>query len=96
MRQKQLQHYRGICASCNGNPVIIKQELGLAKTKPNSGSFIIEELTDLVEALFIRIRQNYGTWWSAGAMETMYQRSKIQESLDYETLKHTGEFQSLG
>jgi len=60
--------------------LIINKELGLAKNEnPLQGSFIIEELTDLV------------------AMETMYQRSKIQEeSLYYETLKHTGEFPIIG
>ena len=62
------------------------------------GSFIIEELTDLVEEAvlieFERITERGGV---LGAMETMYQRSKIQEeSLYYETLKHTGEFPIIG
>ena len=62
------------------------------------GSFIIEELTDLVEEAvleeFERINERGGVF---GAMETMYQRSKIQEeSLYYETLKHSGEFPIVG
>ena len=62
------------------------------------GSFIIEELTDLVEeavlAEFDRITERGGV---LGAMETMYQRGKIQEeSLYYETLKHTGEYPIIG
>ncbi len=62
------------------------------------GSFIIEELTDLVEEAvlseFDRITERGGV---LGAMETMYQRGKIQEeSLYYETLKHTGEFPIIG
>jgi methylmalonyl-CoA mutase len=71
----------------------------LAKNEnPIQGSFIIEELTDLVEAAvlqeFDRITERGGV---LGAMETMYQRSKIQEeSLYYETLKHTGEFPIIG
>ena len=65
---------------------------------PIQGSFIIEELTDLVEEAvlleFDRITERGGV---LGAMETMYQRSKIQEeSLYYETLKHTGEFPIVG
>ncbi|WP_130733599.1 methylmalonyl-CoA mutase family protein [Flavobacterium sp. J27] len=79
--------------------LIINKELGLAKNEnPIQGSFIIEELTDLVEeavlAEFDRITERGGV---LGAMETMYQRSKIQEeSLYYETLKHTGEFPIIG
>lgn len=79
--------------------LIINKELGLAKNEnPIQGSFIIEELTDLVEeavlAEFDRITERGGV---LGAMETMYQRSKIQEeSLYYETLKHTGEFPIVG
>ena len=79
--------------------LIINKELGLAKNEnPMQGSFIIEELTDLVEeavyAEFDRITERGGV---LGAMETMYQRSKIQEeSLYYETLKHTGEFPIIG
>ena len=79
--------------------LIINKELGLAKNEnPLQGSFIIEELTDLVEAAvmaeFDRITERGGV---LGAMETMYQRGKIQEeSLYYETLKHTGEFPIIG
>ena len=79
--------------------LIINKELGLAKNEnPIQGSFIIEELTDLVEEAvleeFDRITECGGV---LGAMETMYQRSKIQEeSLYYETLKHTGEFPIIG
>ncbi|MBC5863458.1 methylmalonyl-CoA mutase family protein [Flavobacterium sp. K77] len=79
--------------------LIINKELGLAKNEnPIQGAFIIEELTDLVEAAvlleFDRITERGGV---LGAMETMYQRSKIQEeSLYYETLKHTGEFPIVG
>ena len=79
--------------------MIINHELGLAKNEnPLQGSFIIEELTDLVEEAvlleFDRITERGGV---LGAMETMYQRSKIQEeSLHYETLKHTGELPIIG
>jgi methylmalonyl-CoA mutase len=79
--------------------LIINHELGLAKNEnPIQGSFIIEELTDLVEeavlAEFDRITERGGV---LGAMETMYQRGKIQEeSLHYEMLKHTGEFPIIG
>ena len=79
--------------------LIINRELGLAKNEnPIQGSFIIEELTDLVEAAvlteFDRITERGGV---LGAMETMYQRSKIQEeSLYYEGLKHSGEFPIIG
>jgi methylmalonyl-CoA mutase len=79
--------------------LIINQELGLAKNEnPLQGSFIIEELTDLVEEAvlleFDRITDRGGV---LGAMETMYQRGKIQEeSLYYETLKHTGEYPIIG
>lgn len=79
--------------------LIINKELGLTKNEnPIQGSFIIEELTDLVEeavlAEFDRITERGGV---LGAMETMYQRNKIQEeSLYYETLKHTGEFPIIG
>jgi isobutyryl-CoA mutase len=79
--------------------LIINRELGLAKNEnPLQGSFIIEELTDLVEEMvlkeFDKISERGGV---LGAMETMYQRSKIQEeSLYYETLKHTGEFPIIG
>lgn len=79
--------------------LIINKELGLAKNEnPTQGSFIIEELTDLVEEAvlveFDRITERGGV---LGAMETMYQRSKIQEeSLYYETLKHNGDFPIIG
>jgi len=79
--------------------LIINRELGLAKNEnPIQGAFIIEELTDLVEeavmAEFKAINDRGGV---LGAMETMYQRSKIQEeSLYYETLKHTGEYPIIG
>ncbi|MEM6965265.1 MAG: methylmalonyl-CoA mutase family protein [Bacteroidota bacterium] len=79
--------------------MIINHELGLAKNEnPLQGAFIIDELTDLVEEAvlmeFDRITERGGV---LGAMETMYQRSKIQdESLYYETLKHTGEFPIIG
>lgn len=79
--------------------LIINRELGLAKNEnPLQGSFIIEELTDLVEASileeFHRITERGGV---LGAMERMYQRNKIQEeSLHYETLKHTGEYPIIG
>jgi methylmalonyl-CoA mutase len=79
--------------------LIINRELGLAKNEnPIQGAFIIEELTDLVEEAvlmeFDRLTERGGV---LGAMETMYQRSKIQEeSLYYETLKHTGEFPIIG
>ncbi|PWJ44191.1 methylmalonyl-CoA mutase family protein [Sediminitomix flava] len=79
--------------------LIINKELGLAKNEnPLQGSFIIEELTDLVEEAvlteFDRITERGGV---LGAMETMYQRSKIQEeSMYYEHLKHNGQFPIIG
>ncbi|MDI7203489.1 methylmalonyl-CoA mutase family protein [Leptospira santarosai] len=79
--------------------LIINRELGLAKNEnPGQGSFIIEELTDLVEQAilqeFYRISERGGV---LGAMEMMYQRNKIQEeSLYYEFLKHNGEFPVIG
>lgn len=79
--------------------LIINKELGLAKNEnPLQGAFIIEELTDLVEEAvlteFDRISERGGV---LGAMETMYQRGKIQEeSLYYETLKHSGEYPIIG
>ncbi len=79
--------------------LIINKELGLTKNEnPIQGSFIIEELTDLVEEAvlteFDRITERGGV---LGAMETMYQRGKIQEeSLYYETLKHNGDYPIIG
>ncbi len=79
--------------------LIINRELGLAKNEnPLQGSFIIEELTDLVEEAvlseFDKITERGGV---LGAMETMYQRNKIQEeSMYYEMQKHTGEFPIIG
>ena len=79
--------------------LIINKELGLAKNEnPLQGSFIIEQLTDLVEEAvlseFDSITERGGV---LGAMETMYQRSRIQEeSLHYEMLKHTGEYPIIG
>lgn len=79
--------------------LIINKELGLTKNEnPIQGSFIIEELTDLVEeavmAEFDRITERGGV---LGAMESMYQRGKIQEeSMYYEMKKHTGELPIMG
>ncbi|NND32580.1 MAG: methylmalonyl-CoA mutase family protein [Saprospiraceae bacterium] len=79
--------------------MIINYELGLSKNEnPLQGAFIIEELTDLVEQAvlmeFDRITERGGV---LGAMETMYQRGKIQEeSLYYETLKHSGKYPIIG
>ena len=79
--------------------LIINHELGLAKNQnPLQGSFIIEELTDLVEEAvlteFDRIAERGGV---LGAMETMYQRGKIQEeSLYYEHMKHSGKLPIMG
>jgi methylmalonyl-CoA mutase len=79
--------------------LIINHEFGLAKNQnPFQGSFIVEELTDLVEeavlAEFDRLTERGGV---LGAMETMYQRSKIQEeSLYYENLKYSGELPLMG
>jgi len=79
--------------------LIIDQELGLAKNEnPLQGAFIIDELSDLVEeavyAEFHRISERGGV---LGAMERMYQRTRIQEeSLYYESLKHSGELPIVG
>ncbi|MCP4359104.1 MAG: methylmalonyl-CoA mutase family protein [Chloroflexi bacterium] len=79
--------------------MIINHELGMTKNEnPLQGAFIIEELTDLVEEAvlleFDRITERGGV---LGAMETMYQRGKIQEeSLYYESLKHSGELPIIG
>jgi len=79
--------------------LIINRELGLAKNEnPIQGAFIIEELTDLVEQAVMNEFKNINDRGGVlGAMETMYQRSKIQEeSLYYETLKHNGEYPIIG
>jgi methylmalonyl-CoA mutase len=79
--------------------LIINHELGLAKNEnPLQGAFIIEHLTDLVEEAVMRefdaITERGGV---LGAMETMYQRGKIQEeSMYYETLKHNGDYKIIG
>jgi methylmalonyl-CoA mutase len=79
--------------------MIINKEWGIAKNEnPNQGSFIIEELTDLVEEAvlqeFERIAERGG---ALGAMETGYQRGKIQEeSLYYEHRKHDGSYPIVG
>src|SRR5512143_46973 len=79
--------------------LIINREWGLAKNEnPNQGAFVIDELTELVEeavlAEFEKIAERGGV---LGAMETGYQRGKIQEeSLHYEMLKHTGEYPIIG
>jgi len=79
--------------------LIINRELGTAKNEnPNQGSFLIEELTNLVEEAvlteFDRINDRGGV---LGAMERMYQRNKIQEeSLYYESLKHNGNLPLIG
>jgi methylmalonyl-CoA mutase len=79
--------------------MIINREWGLAKNEnPNQGAFVIDELTELVEEAvlteFERLAERGGV---LGAMETGYQRGKIQEeSLHYEMLKHTGEYPIIG
>jgi len=79
--------------------LVINREWGLAKNEnPNQGSFVIDELTELVEEAvlqeFERITERGGV---LGAMETGYQRGKIQEeSMHYEMLKHTGEHPIVG
>jgi methylmalonyl-CoA mutase len=79
--------------------LIINKELGLNRTQnPWQGSFALDQLTDLVEEAvyreFDRLSERGGV---LGAMETMYQRSRIQEeSLYYETLKHDGRLPIVG
>jgi methylmalonyl-CoA mutase len=79
--------------------LIINREFGLTKNEnPLQGSFVVEELTDLVEEAvyqeFLSINERGGV---LGAMERMYQRSKIQEeSMQYETLKHNGQLPIVG
>ena len=79
--------------------MIINKELGLAKNQnPLQGSYIIEELTDLVEeAVLIEFDRLTERGSVLGAMERMYQRGKIQEeSMYYETQKHTGKYPIVG
>ncbi len=79
--------------------MIINKEFGVSKNEnPNQGSYFFEELTDLVEEAvlneFKKINERGGV---LGAMETQYQRSKIQEeSLYYERLKHDGTLPIIG
>jgi len=79
--------------------LIINREWGLSKNEnPNQGAFVIDELTELVEEAvlseFEKISERGGV---LGAMETGYQRGKIQEeSIHYEHLKHTGEYPIIG
>ena len=79
--------------------LIINREWGLAKNEnPNQGSFIIEELTDLVEEAVLEEFESLSERGGVlGAMETVYQRSKIQEeSLHYERKKHDGSYPIVG
>jgi methylmalonyl-CoA mutase len=79
--------------------LIINQEFGVAKTEnPNQGSFIIDELTDLVEEAVLHEFESISDRGGVlGAMETGYQRGKIQEeSMKYETLKHDGSLPIIG
>ncbi len=79
--------------------LIINRELGTAKNEnPNQGSFLTEELTDLVEeAVLLEFKRLTDRGGVLGAMEKMYQRNKIQEeSSVYEHLKHTGELPLIG
>jgi methylmalonyl-CoA mutase len=79
--------------------LVINREWGLAKNEnPNQGSFVIEELTDLVEEAVLKefeaLSERGGV---LGAMETGYQRGKIQEeSLYYEHRKHDGSYPIVG
>ncbi len=79
--------------------LIVNREFGVSKTEnPNQGAFIVDELTDLVEEAvlqeFERISERGGV---LGAMETGYQRSRIQEeSMKYETYKHDGTLPIIG
>lgn len=79
--------------------MILSKEFGmLFNENPNQGSFIINELTDLVEeAVLIEFENLSRRGGVLGAMETQYQRSKIQEqSLYYESMKQTGEYPIIG
>ena len=79
--------------------LIINREAGLMKNEnPIQGAFIVDELTDLVEAAvldeFERLSERGGV---LGAMETLYQRGRIQdESMHYEQLKHSGDLEIIG
>jgi methylmalonyl-CoA mutase len=79
--------------------LIIQRELGLSRNEnPLQGSYLIETLTDLVEAAVLQeFEQLSDRGGVLGAMETLYQRGRIQdESLHYETLKHSGELPVIG
>lgn len=79
--------------------LIINREWGLAKNEnPYQGSFVVDDLTDLVEeAVLMEYDKITARGGVLGAMETGYQRSKIQEeSIYYETLKHTGAYPIVG
>ncbi len=79
--------------------LIINRELGMSRNEnPLQGSYLIDELTDRVEeAVLCEFERLSGRGGVLGAMETHYQRSKIQdESLHYETLKHSGELPVVG
>ena len=79
--------------------MIINREWGLAKNEnPNQGSFIVDELTELVEEAVLKEFESISERGGVlGAMELGYQRGKIQEeSLHYEHLKHTGEYPIIG
>ncbi len=79
--------------------LIINREFGVTKTEnPNQGSFIMDELTDLVEEAVLREFESISDRGGVlGAMETGYQRGKIQEeSMKYETLKHDGSLPIIG
>jgi methylmalonyl-CoA mutase len=100
-RVRRSHHHadRRLGAPRDGHPAHHQPRMGLAKNEnPNQGAFIIEELTELVEEAvlseFERIAERGGV---LGAMETGYQRGKIQdESMHYEMLKHTGELPIIG
>jgi methylmalonyl-CoA mutase len=79
--------------------LILSKEFGMLKNEnPNQGAFIIEELTELVEeAVLMEFRRLSRRGGVLGAMETQYQRSKIQEeSMYYEYMKQSGEFPIIG
>ena len=79
--------------------LIINREFGVTKTEnPSQGAFIVDELTDLVEEAVLREFESISDRGGVlGAMETGYQRGKIQEeSMKYETLKHDGSLPLIG